>query len=465
VSHDGIENRPDSMQGARLDAYELIRMLGEGGMAQVYLARDVRLGREVAVKVLDARLAERGTFRERFQREARLAAALDHPNIVPLFDYGEKNDVFFLVMPFLSGGSLQEQLARTPLSMTDIMRYGTQITDALEYAHERNVIHRDVKPANMLIHADGRLMLGDFGLAKIFDGATRANRVGRPDAGTPEYMAPEQVQGRTDARSDLYGLGVVLYLLATGRLPFYGSTSQAVMDGHLYQTPLLPRQINANVTAAVEDVIMRALAKNPDERFQSAREMGGALVAAMVAGGAEPLPFDPGPPAGNAFSPPAGSFGSRPNGSPSFGRGNSSVSQLPVLESIPLTPSRPRGPQSPLAGGSFSPQGNSAPATFPSQITGSYQPNPFIAPKAPFSTPMSGHSPAQPFSSPISDRGGFTPPHLTPGPRALPQPSLADEETVLLAPHRSMTLWLVIGVLAVVLLGAGGYLAYSLLLH
>ncbi|HEU5348861.1 MAG TPA: protein kinase [Ktedonobacterales bacterium] len=280
------------MQEWKLGAYQLVRRLGEGGMAQVYLARDVRLGREVAVKVLDRRLADRSGFRERFLREARVAAALDHPNIVPLFDFGEENGILYLVMPYVSGGSLQDELSRTPLPMSEVVTYGTQLTDALAYAHKRNLVHRDVKPANILIHSDGRLMLSDFGLAKILDsGLQPAVARNHPDAGTPEYMAPEQIEGRTEARSDLYGLGVVLYLLMTGQLPFSGSSSNAVMEAHLYRLPESPRRLNPEVTPALELVVFQALAKRPEDRFTTASEMGAALMAALVAGETAPLPF------------------------------------------------------------------------------------------------------------------------------------------------------------------------------
>lgn len=283
------------MQAWRLGSYELVRRLGEGGMAQVYLARDIRLGREVAVKVLDQRLAERTGFRERFLREARVAAALDHPNIVPLYDFGESNALLYLVMPFVSGGSLQDLLRHAPLSAADVVTYGSQMADALDYAHQRNVVHRDVKPANMLLHADGRLMLSDFGLAKILSSTSRpvAPR-GHPDAGTPEYMAPEQIEGRTDERSDIYALGVVLYLLLTGQLPFTGMTSSVVMEGHLYRLPPEPRRLNPAITPAMQAVVMRALSKHSDDRFQRAGELGAALLGALVAGDAEPLPFDVG---------------------------------------------------------------------------------------------------------------------------------------------------------------------------
>jgi serine/threonine protein kinase len=285
----------------RLGSYQLQRKLGEGGMAQVYLARDVRLRRDVAVKVLDRKLADRPGFRERFMREARLAAALDHPNIVPLYDFGDE-EALFLVMPFISGGSLQDILPRTPLQAGEVVTYGSQIADALDYAHQRKVVHRDVKPANMLIHADGRLMLSDFGLAKIVSQANIMNAPrNRPDAGTPEYMAPEQVVGSSDARSDIYGLGVVLYLLLTGRLPFAGSSSHEVMQAHLRDEPIAPRHYNPSIPVAMEAVVMRAMAKQPADRYQRASELGAALLGALIADdGATPHSFVSAPSRGSS---------------------------------------------------------------------------------------------------------------------------------------------------------------------
>jgi serine/threonine-protein kinase len=232
--------------------------------------------------VLDDRLAAQAGFRERFLREARVAAALDHPHIVPIYDVGE-SPLLYLVMPYVRGGNIQQLLRRAPLPLAEVVSYGTQVADALGYAHQHNVIHRDVKPANMLIHADGRILLSDFGLAKVWDGTAPvpvARR--RPDAGTPEYMAPEQVRGRTDTRSDLYGLGVVLYLLLTGRLPFTGPSGEAVMAAQVGQMPMPPRLLNAGVTPALDAVVMRALAKRPEDRFQTASQIGAALLAALV---------------------------------------------------------------------------------------------------------------------------------------------------------------------------------------
>ena len=325
------------MQVWQLGYYELVRPLGEGGMAQVYLGRDLRLGRDVAVKVLDEQLSERQSFRERFLREAQVAAALDHPNIVPIFDFGASEGHTYLVMPYVSGGSLQDHLNRAPMPPSTVTAYGSQMADALAFAHERGVVHRDVKPANMLLHADGRLMLADFGLAKILDG-TPPRRPGRPDAGTPEYMAPEQIDGRTDERSDIYGLGVVLYLLFTGQLPFAGSTSDEVMDGHLYRSVTLPRTLNPQVTPAMQDVLLRALAKDPSARFQRATELGAALMGALVAGDIEPPPF--------AVPTPASTLSSRsplpPLDAPSVGSANSGSGALwePPQLGVPVSQSQ-----------------------------------------------------------------------------------------------------------------------------
>jgi serine/threonine protein kinase len=277
------------LEGQQLGVYLLRRLLGQGGMSQVYLARDRRLDRDVAVKVLDANLARQPGFRERFMHEARLAAALDHPHIVPIYDAGEDPQMY-LVMPYVSGGSVQQILGRAPLPQAEVVSYATQVADALGHAHRAGVIHRDVKPANMLIHADGRILLSDFGLAKVWVGVPPRPPHRSPDAGTPEYMAPEQVRGQSGTRSDIYALGIVLYLLLTGRLPFTGANEEAVMAAQVGQMPLPPRAINAQVTPAMEAVVLRAIAKRPEDRFQTAAQLSEALLAALVLSeGASPM--------------------------------------------------------------------------------------------------------------------------------------------------------------------------------
>jgi serine/threonine-protein kinase len=487
-------------------------------MAQVYLARDVRLGREVAVKVLDRRLGERSGFRDRFLREAKLAAALDHPHIVQLYDFGEDGADLYLVMPYMSGGSLQDKLAQAPFSVNDVVNYAMQIADALEYAHGQGVIHRDVKPANIMLHADGRVLLGDFGLAKIFDGAPRpAIRDGRPDAGTPEYMAPEQIKGQTDARSDLYGLGVVMYLLLTGRLPFNGSSSSTVMEGHLYRLAEPPRQLNPRVTPAVDEVIQKALAKDPRFRYQSAREMSGALVTALVSGDAEPFPFAPnaappisGPP---PFSPPHTSEPARTISGNSFGRQSQfggrpsgpdagSTSLLPSLD-VPMAPSRPPSTFGPPLGSPLGHGGSGGqipfdfpyPSENPSAVTGGYAIGqgqqfgqnaatdlPIGAPigSPPLFNPVSPMGPMSPAAGRISSNprprysnppmpmgdglvGGFEAPlGRSSQPPVMSRPLTLDAEAM---EHsgRSLRFWLVICLLALVLAAAAALLLYRVL--
>lgn len=450
------------MQAWRLGSYELVRPLGEGGMAQVYLARDIRLGREVAVKVLDQRLGARPGFRERFLREGRVAASLDHPNIVPLYDFGESDlRLLYLVMPFVSGGSLQDRLKEAPFPIGEVATYGAQIADALEYAHKRGVVHRDVKPANMLLHADGRLMLSDFGLAKIIGSSARpATPRNHPDAGTPEYMAPEQINGRSDERSDIYALGVVIYLLLTGRLPFTGSTSAKVMERHLYRLPKEPRQINPAVTPAMQNVVLRALAKHPEDRYQRASELGGALLGALVAGDAEPLPFslDSEPPMRSTPSfGPSGSLGSTISGWASW--------EPPMLSSAPRSahPSLDGLPQlNDVTIGRITTRLSVNSAVYdthgPARVTSQFPTGSLSAPAPRALTMPPGRlTPgSQPISVPTSTLSG---PIAVPAPMPLPVSASERAQSGAEGPARSR-LWVLVVVFLVLVLIAAGVALY-----
>ncbi|HET8628106.1 MAG TPA: protein kinase [Thermomicrobiales bacterium] len=272
------------LAGRDLGAYRLEERVGRGGMGEVYRAQHLKLGREAAVKILPANLAAEADFLKRFEREAASAASLDHPNILPVWDYGEQGDLPYLVMPFVRGGTLKERLERGPLERAEALGYLGQMAAALDYAHAHGLIHRDVKPANMLLDGRGRLFLSDFGIAKALEGAEGLTRTG-VGVGTPEYMAPEQAQGHADARSDFYALGIILYQMLTGQVPYRGNSTVEVLMKHLQEpVPLLPlRAVNPALPPRIEGVIQRALAKNPNDRYQSGQALVDAASEALAA--------------------------------------------------------------------------------------------------------------------------------------------------------------------------------------
>jgi Tol biopolymer transport system component/predicted Ser/Thr protein kinase len=269
------------LAGRTLGNYQIIEELGRGGMAVVYKAFQPSLGRYVALKVLPEYFQHDPEFIARFQREARAAAQLSHPNIVVIYDVGEQAGVHYIAMEYLDGGSLRDRLEKGALSPQEALRVIGQVGSALDFAHSRGLVHRDIKPANILFSADGRPKVTDFGIARANEGGTRLTRTGVL-MGTPEYMSPEQVQGTVvDHRSDLYALGVMLYEMLTGQVPFQGETPHATLYAVATQAPPAPRQVNPGLPPAIEAVILKALAKRPDDRFQRGADMAAALQAAM----------------------------------------------------------------------------------------------------------------------------------------------------------------------------------------
>ena len=312
--------------------YRIIRKLGAGGMANVYLAEDQELGRRVAIKILDDRHAADDSFIERFRREAKNAAGLSHPNIVSIYDRGEAEGTYYIAMEYLAGRSLKELIvSRGPTPIRIAIDYTRQILAALGFAHRNGIVHRDIKPHNVVVDADGRVKVTDFGIAR--SGASQMTEVGSI-IGTAQYLSPEQARGApVDQRSDVYSVGIVLYEMLTGTVPFTGDTPLEIAMKHLSEVPVPPSELRDDVPEDLDLVVLRALAKDPEDRYQTAEEMDADLAriqrglavssetadaaTAVLAGAGisgaptiiAPRPTQVAPPQPPARTPPAGYYG------------------------------------------------------------------------------------------------------------------------------------------------------------
>ena len=263
--------------GEMLGQYQIIDQIGMGGMATVYRAYQANMDRYVAIKVLPKQLAEDPQFFGRFEQEARTIARLENKHILPVYDYGEYNGHTYLVMRYIGTGTLKNLVTRGPLALVDSVTYFTQIADALQYAHDHGVIHRDVKTSNVLIGDSQDCYLTDFGIAKLAASASHFTGTGGV-IGTPAYMSPEQCHGLpVDARSDIYSLGIVLYEMLTGAVPFEAETPVAVVLKQVNEPLPPPRGMNPSIPECVEKVLFKALAKEPEDRYQTVKAFSDAL--------------------------------------------------------------------------------------------------------------------------------------------------------------------------------------------
>ncbi len=275
------ESKSPSLTGKSISHYQIISPLGKGGMGEVYCARDTKLDRTVALKILPAEVSTDAERMRRFVREAKAASALNHPHVATIYEIGEANGVSFIAMEYVEGQTLAAKINGTPLAISEIIDIGSQIADALDAAHSKGITHRDIKPANVMLNERGQVKVLDFGLAKIAQPqsiesniSTLAKTQSGVVMGTVPYMSPEQALGRdVDHRSDLFSLGVVLYEMATGRMPFTGSSTSETLDHILHSQPDAMARFNYDVPAELERIVRKCLEKERERRYQSAREL------------------------------------------------------------------------------------------------------------------------------------------------------------------------------------------------
>ncbi len=349
------------LTGTRVGSYEIVERLGGGGMAVVYRAVQQPLGREVALKALSPELFQDDGFVKRFEAEAKTLAKLDHPNILPIYDFELGEGLAYLTMPLIRGGTLRDILNRGPLDTLSAWRYLREIGDGLQHAHDAGIVHRDLKPTNVLIHSDGRAMLADFGLARGAGQPTHLTTVGLA-IGTPGYMAPEQVMGHdVDRRADIYAMGVLTFEMLTGRLPFIGANRMEVAYATVNSPIPSAAKLNAVLPDELDVLLAKVLAKDPAQRPQSVKDLlaqmaklpqrraaanaqGAPAAAAMarpIAQTQSPMPQPEAAAAARVVSAPPPLHGSPPP-TPSTGSSTGS-SAIRTLQMMGVKPARARG--------------------------------------------------------------------------------------------------------------------------
>lgn len=412
----------NDLSGTQLGHYQLIEPIGKGGMATVYRAYQPSMDRYVAIKIITPELATDPEFIARFQREVQIIAKLQHPNILPVYDSGRVRGLTYLVMRLMEGGSLANDLRSGPLPVQRVIHLTKQIAAALDYAHLRGIVHRDLKPTNILLDDAGNAYLTDFGIAKVIQTGMTSGHLTSPGAvmGTPTYMSPEQWRAEpVDGRTDVYALGVILYQMLLGQVPFAAETPHGLMYQHLDQAPPAPRSLNPNLPPGVDPVLAKALAKHRDNRYATATELARDLEYALrFPSRAAQRPETAPPPSGNMGLPP------RPSSAPlDLDEEAAQEAMLRAAEEDdqpglpPRPPSQPRttppytvdpsrrtqerppGPQPTAGPSSFAQPHYTQPAPPPAQ--------------PPVTGPLPPRNNAPTYQQPVYERTGYTQPPLT----------------------------------------------------
>ena len=263
--------------------YKIVKELGKGSMGVVYQAHDPQIDRLVVLKVLRQDRLTSEDFIHRFLKEAKAIGRLSHPNIVTVYDIGRDHETIYIAMEFLEGDSLSKVIKEKRLEMREIVNLGVQVAETLDYAHHRGIIHRDVKPSNILVKPSGQIILTDFGIAHIEDPSASFKTQDGEILGTPAYMSPEQVKGQpVDGRSDLFSLGIILYELTTGMRPFGGENLTAIFNSITQNNPTDPAKINPGIPKSLSQIIMKCLEKMPDKRFETGKALAEALKSCLL---------------------------------------------------------------------------------------------------------------------------------------------------------------------------------------
>jgi serine/threonine protein kinase len=311
---------------SRLGSSELIQLISKGAMGEVYLAKQPLLNRMVAVKVIQARFEQDEDFLRRFKHEAQALAALEHPHIVPVYEYGNQDEVAYLIMPYISGGTLKDRVKAGPLTLTNAVELLEQLAAALDFAHQQAIIHRDIKPANVLLRESNWPLLADFGVAKLANMTAQSTN---GHVGTPLYMAPEQWLGQVvSPQTDIYALGIVFYELLTGAPPFTGDDWGGIMRQHLQDTAEPMRQVNSNIPVELEAVVQKAIAKEPSQRYATAQTFAQAAKQA-ISQAAHSAPL-------NLYKGVANTLSHTPEAGKDIGADEAFIETEPVVESLTL---------------------------------------------------------------------------------------------------------------------------------